>query len=61
MTAEEFRAEGWHSICDGAMPPGDATVEFAREEAVHRQPPWFGRWDDLPQEFNIAGLWWRDV
>lgn len=61
MTAEEFRAEGWHCVCEGEIPPGSRTVEFAREAVVYRQPPWFGRWADFRPEFNVAGLWWREV
>jgi hypothetical protein len=59
MIAEEFRTEGWRSVDSGDFPPGHETVEFARDERVHRQPPWFGQWGKLPPEFNSAGLWWR--
>jgi hypothetical protein len=58
MTAQELRDEGWTSI-DERLPPGGVTVEFARDEAVHRQPQWFGQWNQLPPAFNVAGLWWR--
>lgn len=61
MNADEFRAEGWSPCYPGYLPAPDAVVEFARETAVHNQPPWFGKWSELPPEFNVAGLWWRDV
>lgn len=61
MTCEEFRAEGWHSVEEWDIPPYDETVEFARDEKVYRQAPWFGRWRHLPPELNVAGLWWRST
>lgn len=59
MTLRELRDEGWHSIDCGELPSPSAIVEFAREEQVHRQLPWFGRWAELDPAFNVAGLWWR--
>jgi len=61
MNVTEFRMEGWHSVNARELPPRDETVEFARDENVYRQPSWFGKWCDLPLEFNVAGLWWREV
>lgn len=59
VTAAEFQAEGWHSIANRELPPPGVVVEFARESGVYVQEPWFGKWHDLPPEFNVAGLWWR--
>ena len=61
MKAHEFLAEGWHSVAARNFPPQDKVVEFARDEQVHRQLPWFGKWKDLHPEFNVAGLWWREL
>ncbi len=58
MTATELVAEGWHSV-EVCLPASNVPVEFARDERVHRQLPWFGRWDELPQEMNVTGLFWR--
>ncbi len=60
MTAQEFAEEGWHPIDFGRLPPPDMTVEFGRDERVHRQAPWFGKLKDLNPDFNVAGLWWRE-
>lgn len=59
MTPTEFCNEGWHSVESLDLPPIDEMVEFARDENVHRQLSWFGKWSQLPQAFNVAGLWWR--
>jgi hypothetical protein len=59
MRADEFKAEGWHSIDEHDIPPIDEMVEFARDERVYSSAPWFGRWRDFRPEFNVAGLWWR--
>jgi len=60
MTGSELAAEGWRAI-ENNIPPRDQLVEFARDERVWRQPPWFGRWGDIAPEFNVAGLLWRPV
>lgn len=61
MDPEEFVGEGWQSVMAGNLPPSGVTVEFMRDPAVYRQLPWFGQWNALPPEFNVAGLWWRYV
>lgn len=63
MKPHDFLAEGeWFSVMAGQIPPSRQVVEFARDEAVYKgQLPWFGTWDELPPEFNVAGLWWRHV
>ena len=61
MTGAEFHAEGWRSIESGQLPPRWSMVEFAREESVFRQPPWFGKWGEFDPQMNVAGLWWREA
>lgn len=60
MTSAEFEAEGWRLYVQ-TPPDHDQIVEFARDEKVFRQLPWFGRRADLAPEFNVAGLWWRAI
>lgn len=61
MTADELQAEGWHSVMAGQIPAFGHTVEFAREQRVYKQPPWFGKWEEIQPEANVYGLWWRYV
>ncbi len=58
MKVQELHEEGWRAV-EREIPPVAETVEFARDEEVCRQPPWFGRWQDLDPACNVAGLWWR--
>ena len=60
MNGHELKEEGWRPY-ELEQPPYSQTVEFARDERVNHQLPWFGCARDFPPEFNVAGLFWRPV
>ena len=54
---EPYEGEGWRQA-EYDPPPRDEAVEFHSIWAVS---PFFGRWNSLPWEFNVYGLYWRHI
>lgn len=64
MNAEELEAEGWRPLIvdKRIQPPRNVIVEFIRDDRIPGDGrSWLGTFDELPDEFNIAGLYWRET